>query len=135
MKKRNLVGIALYLLGVVLFVLSNSSIVSGSPIHLEYFQRVILCGVAVCSIGTAPCIFPDQNTGRDGDQVRRCGVVDCLHFCIWRICEEQHGVKEGRRTTSQRKIRAKLAGADAQSFAALPEKWVLDVLFRETLSR
>lgn len=40
MKKRNVISILLYLLGVVLFVIANSSVVSGSPIHLAYFQRV-----------------------------------------------------------------------------------------------
>lgn len=54
MKKRNVISILLYLLGVALFVISNSAVVSGSPIHLTYFQRVVLCGAAVCSIGTAP---------------------------------------------------------------------------------
>lgn len=80
MKKRNLVGIALYLLGVVLFVLSISSIVSGSPIHLEYFQRVILCGVAVCSIGTAPCIF--QTKTRVGMGIK-FAVAAALIVCIF----------------------------------------------------
>lgn len=57
MKKENIGGIALYLFGVALFVISNYSTVSGSPIHLAYFQRVILCGAAVCSIGAAPFIY------------------------------------------------------------------------------
>jgi len=60
MKKRNIIGIVLYLLGVVLFLISNFSVVSGSPIHLEYFHRIILCGVAVCSIGTAPFIYKSK---------------------------------------------------------------------------
>ena len=60
MKKRNVISILLYLLGVILFVISNSSVVSGSPIHLEHFQRVILCGVAVFSIGTAPFIYKSK---------------------------------------------------------------------------
>ena len=57
MKRRNAISVLLYLLGVALFVTANSSVVSGSPIHLTYFQRVVLCGAAVCSIGTAPFIF------------------------------------------------------------------------------
>lgn len=57
MKKRNLIGLLLYLLGVILFTISNASVVSGSPIQLEYFQRIILCGVAVCSIATAPFVY------------------------------------------------------------------------------
>lgn len=57
MKKRNVISILLYLLGVVLFVISNFSVVSGSPIHLEYFQRVLLCGIAVGSIGTAAFVY------------------------------------------------------------------------------
>lgn len=60
MKKRNMISILLYLLGVVLFVISNSSVVSGSPIHLAHFQRVVLCGAAVCSIGTAPFIYKSK---------------------------------------------------------------------------
>lgn len=60
MKKRNVISIILYLLGVILFIISNSSVVSGSPIHLEYFQRVILCGIAVGSIGTAPFIYKSK---------------------------------------------------------------------------
>ena len=57
MKKRTVIGILLYLLGVVLFVISNSSVVSGSPIHLEHYQRIILCSVAVGSIAIAPFVF------------------------------------------------------------------------------
>ena len=47
MKKRNMISISLSLLGVALFVIANSTVVSGSPIHLTYFQRVILCNAAV----------------------------------------------------------------------------------------
>lgn len=60
MKKRNVISTLLYLLGVVLFVISNSSVVSGSPIQLEHFQRVILCGIAVGSIGTAPFVYESK---------------------------------------------------------------------------
>lgn len=60
MKKRNVISILLCLLGVVLFVISNSLVVSGSPIHLEYFQQVVLCGVAVCSVGVAPFIYKSK---------------------------------------------------------------------------
>ena len=60
MKRRNAISVLLYLLGVALFVTANSSVVSGSPIHLTYFQRVVLCGAAVCSIGTAPFIFQSK---------------------------------------------------------------------------
>lgn len=60
MKKGNVVSILLYLLGVVFFIISNSAVVSGSPIHLEYFYRVVLCGVAVCSIGIAPFIYTSK---------------------------------------------------------------------------
>lgn len=60
MKKRNLISILLYLLGVVLFVVSNSSTVSGSLIHLEHFQRILLCGIAVCSIGIAPFVYKSK---------------------------------------------------------------------------
>lgn len=57
MKKRNLISILLYLLGVILFVISNSSGVGGSPINLEYFQRIILCSAAVGSIAIAPFVY------------------------------------------------------------------------------
>ena len=60
MKKRSVISILLYLFGIVLFVVSNFSVVSGSPIHLEYFQRVVLCGAAVCSIGIAPFIYKSK---------------------------------------------------------------------------
>ena len=60
MKKRNVISISLYLLCVILFVIANSAVVSGSPIHLTYFQRVILCGAAVCSIGTAPFMYQSK---------------------------------------------------------------------------
>ena len=60
MKKRNVISIILYLLGVVLFIISNSSVVSGSPIHLEHFQRVVLCGIAVGSIGVAPFVYKSE---------------------------------------------------------------------------
>ena len=60
MQKRNLISILLYLLGVILFVISNFSVVSGSPIQLEYFQRVTLCIIAVGSIGTAPFIYKSK---------------------------------------------------------------------------
>ena len=42
--KRKVMGVLCYLLGVVLFVIANSAVVSGSPIQLSYFQRAALCG-------------------------------------------------------------------------------------------
>ena len=60
MKKKNTTSILLYLLGVILFMIANSSVVSGSPIHLAYFQRVVLYSVAVCSIGIAPFIYTSK---------------------------------------------------------------------------
>ena len=60
MKKRNLISILLYLLGVILFIISNSSEVSGSPIHLEYFQRVIFCSIAVGAIAIAPFVYKSK---------------------------------------------------------------------------
>lgn len=80
MKKRNVISILLYLLGVALFVISNSSVVSGSPIHLTYFQRVVLCGAAVCSIGTAPFIY--QSKTRVGMVVRLIVAVTLI-WCIF----------------------------------------------------
>ena len=79
MKKRNVISIMLYLLGVALFVIANSSVVSGSPIHLTYFQRVVLCGAAVCSIGTAPFIY--QFKTRAG-MVMKLIVAAALIWCI-----------------------------------------------------
>lgn len=64
MKKRNVISILLFLFGVALFVIANSAVLSGSPIHLTYFQRVILCGAAVCSIGTAPFIYQSKTRVR-----------------------------------------------------------------------
>ena len=80
MKKRNGISILLYLLGVGLFVIANSAVVSGSPIHLTYFQRVILCSAAVCSIGTAP--FIDQSKTRVGMVVKLILAV-ALIGCIF----------------------------------------------------
>ena len=60
MTGRNMMSLLLYLLGAVLFVISNSSIVSGSPIRLEYVPRVALCGAAVCSIGIAPFVYASK---------------------------------------------------------------------------
>lgn len=80
MKKRNAISVLLYLLGVALFVIANSSVVSGSPIHLRYFQRVILCSAAVCFIGTAPFIY--QSKTRVGMVVRLISAV-ILIWCIF----------------------------------------------------
>lgn len=80
MKKRNVISILLYLLGVALFVISNSAVVSGSPIHLTYFQRIVLCGAAVCSIGTAPFIY--QSKARAG-KVMKLIVAAALIWCIF----------------------------------------------------
>ena len=79
MKKRNVISIFLYLLGVALFIIANFSVVSGSPIHLTYFQRVILCGTAVCSIGTAPFIY--QSKTRVGMVMKL--IVAALIWCIF----------------------------------------------------
>ena len=62
MKKRNVIGILLYLSGIVLFAISNSSTVSGSPIHLQYVQRVIICSIAVIFIGMAPFVYKSKTT-------------------------------------------------------------------------
>ena len=80
MKRRNAISVLLYLLGVSLFVIANSSVVSGSPIHLTYFQRVVLCGTAVCSIGTAPFIF--QSKTRVG-MVMKLIIAAALIWCIF----------------------------------------------------
>ena len=79
MKKRNVISILLYLLGIALFVIANSAVVSGSPIHLTYFQRVILCSAAVCSIGTAPFIY--QSKTRVGMVVKLI-LAGALIWCI-----------------------------------------------------
>ena len=80
MKRRNAISVLLYLVGVALFVTANSSVVSGSPIHLTYFQRVVLCGAAVCSIGTAPFIF--QSKTRVG-MVMKLIITVILIWCIF----------------------------------------------------
>ena len=80
MKKRNVISILLYLLGVGLFVIANSAVVSGSPIHLTYFQRVILCSAAVCSIGTAPFIY--QTKTKIGIAMKLI-VASALIWCIF----------------------------------------------------
>lgn len=80
MKRRNAISVLLYLLGVALFVTANSSVVSGSPIHLTYFQRVVLCGAAVCSIGTSPFIF--QSKTRVG-MVMKLIITVILIWCIF----------------------------------------------------
>ena len=80
MKNRNVISILLYMFGVALFVISNSSVVSGSPIHLTYFQRVILCGTAVCSIGTAPFIYRSKT--RVG-MVMKLIIAVTLIWCIF----------------------------------------------------
>ena len=80
MKRRNAISVLLYLLGVALFVTANSSVVSGSPIHRTYFQRVVLCGAAVCSIGTAPFIF--QSKTRVG-MVMKLIITVILIWCIF----------------------------------------------------
>lgn len=86
MKKRNVISILLYLLGAALFVISNSAVVSGSPIHLTYFQRVVLCGAAVCSIGTAPFIYQSK-TRANGYEADCCSHIDLVYFFIWRVHE------------------------------------------------
>lgn len=62
MKNRNLISILLYLLGVILFIISNSSGVSGSPIHLEYFQRVIFWSAAIGSVAIASFVYKTKTT-------------------------------------------------------------------------
>ena len=80
MKKRNVISISLYLLGVALFVIANSTVVSGSPIHLTYFQRVILCSSAVCSIRMALFIY--QSKTRVG-MIMKFIVAVALIWCIF----------------------------------------------------
>ena len=56
-KRRIIVGVLLYLIGAALFIISNSSVVSGSPIALEYFERIILCSAAVITLAAAPFVY------------------------------------------------------------------------------
>lgn len=65
---------------VALFVIANSAVVSDSPIHLTYVQRVILCSAAVCSIGTAP--FFDQSNTKIG-MVMKLIIAAALIWCIF----------------------------------------------------
>ncbi|MHA5221585.1 hypothetical protein [Dysosmobacter sp. Phy] len=62
------------------FVIANSAVVSGSPIHLTYVQRVILCSAAVCSIGTAP--FIGRSKTRVG-MVMKLVAAAALIWCIF----------------------------------------------------
>ena len=78
--KRKVMGVVCYLLGVVLFVVSNSAVVSGSPIHLSYFQRVVLCGAAVCSLGAAPFLCPSKT--RMGTVIK-FGIAVVLICCMF----------------------------------------------------
>ena len=80
MKKRNVIGILLYLFGIVLFVISNSSTVSGSPIHLQYVQRVIICSIAVISIGMAPFVYKSKTTL---GMIIRFVIAVLLIYCIF----------------------------------------------------
>ena len=80
MKKRNVIGILLYLFGIVLFVISNSSTVSGSPIHLQYVQRVIICSIAVISIGMAPFVYKSKTLV---GMIIRFAIAVLLIYCIF----------------------------------------------------
>ena len=80
MKKRNVISILLYLLGIALFVIANSAVVSGSPIHMTYFQRVILCSAAVCSIGTAPFMYQSKTSV---GMVVKLILAGALIWCIF----------------------------------------------------
>ena len=80
MKKRNVIGILLYLFGIVLFVISNSSTVSGSPIHLQYVQRVVICSIAVISIGMAPFVYKSKTTV---GMIIRFAIAVLLIYCIF----------------------------------------------------
>lgn len=84
MKKKDVISISLYLLGVTLFVIANSTVVSGSPIHLTYFQRGILCSAAVCSIGVALFIY--QSKTRVG-MVMKFIVAVALIWCILHLVD------------------------------------------------
>lgn len=61
MKKRNVISVFLYLLGIILFTISNASVTSHSLIDLEYYQRIILGSVAVGSIAIAPFVYKSKN--------------------------------------------------------------------------
>ena len=80
MKKRNVIGILLYLFGIVLFVISNSSSVSAGPIHSQYVQRVIICSIAVISIGMAPFVYKSKTTV---GMIIRFAIAVLLIYCIF----------------------------------------------------
>ena len=61
MKKRNMISILLYLLGILLFYISNAPVTSHSLIDLEYYQRIIFCSVAVGCIAIAPFVYKSKN--------------------------------------------------------------------------
>jgi len=80
MKKRNVISILLYLIGSVLFIISNLSVTSHSLIDLEYYQRIILCSVAVGSIAIAPFVYKTQNVV---GTIIKFVVAVVLIYCIF----------------------------------------------------
>ena len=77
--KRKVMGVLCYLLGVVLFVIANSAVVSGSPIQLSYFQRAALCGAAIGSLGAAPFLYPAK---AGAGTVIRFAIAAALICCM-----------------------------------------------------
>ena len=55
-KKRIIVGVLLYLIGIALFIVANLEIVSECNIDLEDYQRAILGGISIISIVVAPFV-------------------------------------------------------------------------------
>jgi len=80
MKKRNVISILLYLIGSVLFIISNLSVTSHSLIDLEHYQRIILCSVAVGSIAIAPFVYKAQNVV---GTIIKFVVAVVLIYCIF----------------------------------------------------
>jgi len=118
MKKSNMPGIALCLLGAVLFIISNWSVVSGSPIHLEHFQRVVLCSIAAALIGAAPFVYKAKT---------KCGTVlkffaaAALIYCIFAF-----GGFENNR------ISGSAAAQEEEHWAAKPSVMIDGVLYGDT---
>jgi len=79
-KKRNVISILLYLLGIILFLISNSSVTSHSLIDLEHYQRILLCSIAVASIAIAPFVYKSKTVV---GTIIKFAVAVGLIYCIF----------------------------------------------------
>jgi len=79
-KARAAISISLYLLGIILFIFSNASLVSGSSLHLVYGHRILLCSAAVISLATAPFVWKTTTSART---ITKFFVAALLICCIF----------------------------------------------------